>query len=136
MGILASIVIVMLNPKDQIDAAHDAQRKVDVNTIVDAVHQFQIDEWRLPRRGSIGTITSTPTEICEVVSQSQAAACAIPPPARSFLGELVPAYITKIPQDPDDTDAKGTGYYIWQSADERINVRATLSTGELFTVSK
>ena len=43
IGILAAIVLVAINPNKQIEAARNAKRKSDINTIIKAIQQYSID---------------------------------------------------------------------------------------------
>ena len=54
IAILASIVIVAINPTKQLADARDAQRRSDVNTVLNAVYQYAIDN-----NGNLPTCIST-----------------------------------------------------------------------------
>lgn len=96
IAILAAIVIVAINPTRQLGQARDAQRRSDVNTILNAVYQHAIDyNGTLP--GCLnGGVAGTGYHICAGSGSTQcnhANAC--------DLWVLVSSgYLVSIPTDP------------------------------------
>lgn len=115
IGILASIVIIALDPDKQLGDTRNAQRRVDVNTILNAVYQYSLDNnGVLP-----STITTTATGIC-----LDAGACTS---LVVLSTTLVPDYIVSMPVDPSTTSTAGatTGYTISKNATTgRVTVSA------------
>ncbi len=115
IAILAGIVIVAINPARQISQTNNTQRGADVKAILDAVHQYSIDN-----RGVLpAAITSTATVMGSGVGQIDVCA------------DLVPVYIAEMPFDPTSTGASytdctsyDTGYTIATDADGRVTVAA------------
>ncbi len=116
IAILASIVIVAINPTKQLGDARDAQRRSDVNTILNAVYQYAIDnEGTLP--GNIPTTTSK--GICKVTAVGTDCNNGV------NLRVLTGAYLVSIPTDPQaGATGTGTNYTIVQDANGRITVAA------------
>ncbi len=114
IAILASIVIVAINPTKQLGNARDAQRRSDVNTILNAVYQYAIDN-----NGSLpaGIPLTTAKGICKVA----AATCVNGVNLRVLTG----SYLVSIPVDPQAPAAgTGTNYTIMKDANNRITVSA------------
>ena len=115
IAILAGIVILAINPGKQLGETRNAQRRADVNTIMNAVYQYTIDNSGvLP-----ATITTASTEICKTGTS--------PCGALIDLSVLTAdeKYLTSVPFDPTSGSASGTGYNIMKSANGRITVSST-----------
>jgi prepilin-type N-terminal cleavage/methylation domain-containing protein len=114
IAILAGIIIIAINPGKQLAETKNAQRRIDTNTIINAVYQYSIDN-----NGALpATITTTPTEICKTGAT----------PCTGFvdLGVLTlnEKYLVSLPNDPTGATAKGTGYQISKDTYGRITVAA------------
>jgi type IV pilus assembly protein PilA len=117
IAILAGIVIFAINPGKQLAEARNAQRRVDVNTILNAVYQYSIDSnGILPP-----SISTTPAEVCAVEQ---------PPGDCSGYVDLSAIltnqkYLTGMPRDPiGDCPANSTCYSISISTNNRVTVSA------------
>jgi len=128
IAILAAIVIVAINPARQIAQANNTQRSTDVKTVLDAVHEYGIDN-----RGVLPTgITATATEVGSGSGQID------------ICSDLVPTYVAAMPFDPNATGAHytscadyDTGYTILEDANGRITVAAPgAELSETITVTR
>lgn len=127
IAILAGIVIIAINPNKQLGDARNAERRTDVNTILNAVYQYTIDN-----DGTIpSTITTTSTEICATGASSCAGLIDL-----SVL-TTTEKYLVSIPEEPQKTNANGVGYLIKKSANGRITVEAQFEEqGAVITVTR
>lgn len=118
IAILAAIVIIAINPAKQLAESRNAQRRSDVNTILNAAYQYTIDN-----NGTIpASILVASTEICRT-----GGACA----GLVDLGVLTLAekYIVSMPFDPITAcnvanNPNGVCYEILRTANDRITVSA------------
>ncbi len=120
LAILASIVIIAINPAKQFASARDAQRLSDVYSIMNALHQYALDN-----EGAFPDALSTEElEICRTDSDS----CE----GLSDLSELTndQLYLVSMPLDPQcpssdaNCDANGTGYFVGLTDGGRVTVNA------------
>ncbi len=114
IAILAGIVIVAVNPGKQLGDTKNSQRRSDVNSILNAVYQYSVDNsGTLP-----ASVTTTQTEICK----TGAASCT----GLIDLSVLTAdeKYIVSIPTDPTGSSTNGAGYEIVKSANGRVTVVA------------
>ena len=113
IAILAGIVIVAINPGKQLGTTKNADRQASVNTILNAVYQYSIDNG-----GSLpASITTTQTEICKV-----GATCTGLIDLSVLTDNAV--YIVDLPADPTGASTNGIGYEILKTANGRVTVVA------------
>lgn len=125
IGILAGIVILAVNPNKQLGDTRNAQRKVDANTILNAVYQYSIDNGSLP-----AAITAVQTEICKT-----GGSCA----ELVDLSVLTTSekYLVSIPFDPIGATANGAGYEINKTANNRVTVAVPdAENGETISITR
>ena len=124
IAILAAIVIVAINPTKQLGDARNAQRRSDVNTILNAVYQFSIDN-----RGALPpTITTSDAYICTVADNPVGTCPSLIDLATTLTDNG--KYLVSIPKDPKAT-APDSGYTIKKDATTgRVTVAAPLGAQE------
>lgn len=124
IAILAAIVIIAINPSRQLSQANNAQRRSDVNTILNAAYQYAIDNSGvLPANIPAATVGApNGDEICR--SDVATTTCG----GGVVLTELYDSelYIVGLPTDPTGSSTTGTGYFIVRSTS--TNARVTVST--------
>ena len=129
IAILSSIVILAINPGKQLAEARNAQRRSDVNTILNAVYQYSIDH-----NGALPT--DIPDTQGETICKAGAADCS----GYVDLNVLTDdeEYLIDIPHDPDqECGGTDTCYGIYQSSSGRITVEATYAElGEDISISR
>lgn len=119
IGILAGIVILAINPTKQLGQTRDAQRQVDVNTILNAVYQYSIENGGIPS-------TINQASSCGVVTANQICTTGGTCTGITSLAVLTTdeEYLVSMPEDPTAATANGTGYYIVKTGNARVTVCA------------
>jgi len=126
LGILLAIVLIAINPAAQFAQANNTARTNDVNTMLNAIHQYAADH-----KG--------------ILPPSAAAAYPVAPEAAVEISKLgvdicaatSPDYVSLLPTDPDSatngvavadcTSSYATGYFIVKDASGRITISAPLA---------
>ena len=117
IAILAGIVIIAINPGKNLGDTRNSQRSADVNTIINGVYQYSVDNSGALPSG----ITTTATEVCA----TGAASCTglVDLSALTTSGK----YLVSIPKDPQCSTVcatNGVGYKIAKDANGRLIVNA------------
>ena len=121
LGILAAIVVLAINPSKQLADARNAQRKLNVGAILNAVSQYSIDTGSTP--GAIPTAAATP--ICKTGGTCAGL-------VDLTVLTLNQKYLVSIPFDPASSTANSTGYTIIASSTTgRITVAAPAAENSL-----
>ncbi len=125
IGILAGIVIVALNPGKQLGDTRNAQRRSDVNAILNAIYQYSIDNnGNLPT--GIDSVTGT-AQVLGTAGSGLDSTCTATTTVAVGLNlstDLVPDYVVGIPTDPQTGSAANTDYYVNRDANGRVTVGA------------
>ena len=127
IAILAAIVLVAVNPAKQIADSNNAQRRSDVNAILNASWQYALDN-----QGStegLSTSGALPDDMWIGFDESIIASDDTTASLADLCAAMTPDYLAEMPVDPtagsftscDDYD---TGYMIYQDWDGRIHVSA------------
>ena len=118
LGILLAIVLIAINPARQFAQANNTARRSDVNTLLNAIHQYAADNKGLlpanmPAKGAAAVLVEKTggADICAAVS---------------------PTYVAQLPTDPtlnvaavsDCTAAYNTGYNVSVDTSGRVTVAA------------
>ena len=125
IAILAGIVIIAINPSKQLGETKNAQRRTDVNALLNAVYQYAIDNSGNLPAGLDSSATSS--QVLGTASSGCDAVCGAVTTKATCLNlssDLTPTYIVSIPSDPSLMATTYTDYYIDQDANDRITVGA------------
>ena len=116
IAILAGIVIVAINPAKQLGDTRNASRNSAVNTILNAITQYAVDNNGILPAG----ITLVPTEICSSAVATSSCGTFVDLSVLTAAGK----YVTAIPDEPQKTATNGAGYKISKNSTGRITVSA------------
>ncbi len=118
--ILITVIILAINPNRQKADIRNAQRKIDVNNILNAVYQQGVNnngyiEPNIMISSESCWESSPKTEICKTGGNCK---------DLTNLSSLTinDQYLTTLPMDPNNTNPNGTGYKIIKNINEKISV--------------
>lgn len=135
IAILAGIVIFAVNPNKQLGDVRNAQRKVDVNTVLNAMYQYMIDNSvNAPAFVQVGSACNVASqEICK-----SGGSCTGLTNLDTYLVGATSKYLVSIPFDPSSSTINGSGYEIYRNVTSgRITVCApNAEQGATITVTR
>ena len=126
IAVLAGIVIVAINPAKQLAEGRNAQRRSDVNTLLNAIYQYTIDNngaipTAVPSVASCATTCNTITAANQICKSGGVCTGIVDLAVLTTSAK----YIVSIPNDPTASTATGSGYYVCKdSTTSRITVCA------------
>ena len=124
LAILAAVVIIAINPAKQFGEAQNAQRRSDVASILDAVHQYRLDnDGALPADG-IQSASSCGTAVDDIC---RSGVSCVGINLDNLIADEV--YLRDIPNDPTAGNDDITGYRIFQTDYGRVGVCAPNAYG-------
>lgn len=129
IAILASIVIIAINPSKQFAQARNTQRQSGVNAILNAIGQRIADNKGIFSGSFLvngTTYTCGPLPTATTTITTDMALDATTP--TGSLGCLVPTYIPTLPSDPNATTT--TGFDLVVDGAGRVKVCASLASNE------
>src|SRR3989344_804875 len=91
IAILATAVIVALNPARRFAQANNGKRQADVNTILNSIGQYMVDNKGTLPPSVAALVADTFTEVCQT-----GGVCT----GLVDLAVLVPTYVVSMPADP------------------------------------
>ena len=150
IGILATIVLVSVNPAKQFGKANDSERKQEIGAILKSIYQFQTSP---ASRGALPTCMFGAVPALSVIPECDPDASGVgvgnggfegavelgtPADAATYdcTGILTPFYIKDMPVDPDGNtyNVSETGYYICQDTSATPNKVVVIAVGsEVYT---
>ncbi len=149
IAILAAIVIVAINPTKQLGDARNAQRRSDVNTVLNAIWQYAIDNnGNMPcdtgaaqpctgvnKVDSVVRMLGTATIGCFAAGATCADAAVGTDGCLNLSLHLADKYVVSVPQDPRYGSAAATRYVVQTIAGNRVKVTACDLEGVTDTLS-
>jgi prepilin-type N-terminal cleavage/methylation domain-containing protein len=148
IGFLAAAILVAVDPVKRTQQARNANRWAEVNSLLNAVLNKQVDERTQFDGSSIAPIITDANNAQVIVRDSTGVSCGTPAAAPSCptqtlsttgvncvadLSDIVPEYIAELPLDPLEAGAvptagnlaigdNNTGYYIHRTANGRLEI--------------
>ncbi len=123
IAILAGIIYVAVDPARRLAEAQNAERWSSVNSILNAVLRYTVDQ-----KGTFpAALTAVSTGTYVIGAGGTCAACTAtttPSDCMNLSTSLVPDYIADMPYDSQSGSADDTRYWVYRSSSGRIAVGA------------
>ncbi len=129
LSIIAALTINSLRPDRQLASQRDAQRKVDLAIILNAIKQYSVDNnGSLPAAIQLDSNCSNPATMAEICKTGVVTLACLGTEAIPLTDLTTDAkYLVSMPIDPIATSTNGTGYNVVKDANGRVTVCAPLT---------
>ena len=135
IGILATVVVLAINPARQMATARNTQRMFDVNSILNAFGQYSVENGGFFQPKKVNgvdllaacAVSSTPKKLCRptVPHGTGVGACGRATVQCVYSAHLVNAFLSDIPDDPfDDPTSLTVNYLVSSISPGRFRVDA------------
>lgn len=129
IGILATVLVVAVNPARQLAKARDTERRANLFSILSVVRQYATEHsGELPDTDGDPLTNNFPTSLTCI---GTAAGCFDLAGAGETGETIVPVYIPEIPKDPKDGTDANTGYLIYVDEYEHLHASASGETKDI-----
>lgn len=119
IAVLATIVLIAINPARQFALGRDTQRTSNIDTILNAIGQRMADN-----KGIFAGVNASNGLTCNALPTATTTILTTAGTGAGELGCLVPTYIPALPSDPSAGSGANTAYVVRQDANGRIWVAA------------
>lgn len=134
LGILATVLMVIINPGRQLAKARDTQRRSDIFAILSAVYQYSSEHsGALPDTDGDPQTSNFPTTPTCI---GTGAGCFDLAGAGDTGEEIVPVYMSSLPFDPKFGDDSDTMYAIFVDENDHLHASASGETTDDITYSR
>jgi prepilin-type N-terminal cleavage/methylation domain-containing protein len=126
IGIMATILMVLVNPARQLAKARDSERRSDIYAIVSAIDRYATEHsGALPDTDGDEETSNFPTNPTCI---GTGGGCFNLAGAGETGETIVPEYMYEIPTDPKTGDQSDTGYQIYVDGNNYIHASASAET--------
>jgi prepilin-type N-terminal cleavage/methylation domain-containing protein len=126
IGIMATVMMVIINPAHQLAKARDTQRETDIYSIVATIQQYTTEHsGTLPDTDGNPLTNNFPTTLTCI---GNGGGCFNLASAGDGTDSIVPTYLASLPKDPKTGTNANTGYKIMVDINKHLTASASGET--------
>jgi prepilin-type N-terminal cleavage/methylation domain-containing protein len=123
IGIMATVLVVIINPAQQLAKARDSERRTEIYSIVSAIDRYATEHsGTLPDTDGDPETSNFPTTPTCI---GTGGGCFDLGGAGETGETIVPEYMYEVPTDPKTGDQSNTGYMIYVDSNDYIHASAS-----------
>ena len=133
IGILASTLVVAINPSRQLARARDAERETDLIAILSIIQQYSAEHsGALPDTDGDPETSNFPTSLTCIGTDASCFDLA----GAGDTETIVPGYVIALPVDPQTGTDGDSGYSIYVDANNHLIASSSAETKDFISVSR